>query len=162
MRAYADTSFLVKLLSEEPGAAEAVAEYRRLHRPRLFYLPLHALEVENAIRHRAFHERRVRPAGERHQQPEAARPGRQIAQVRRQGLVKRAADARHRGKDRLRPPPTKARRLLLVRPWSWRWFWVRRRWWRWCFSISSPEFSSMAASLMPRSRANVKSAAPGF
>ena len=67
MRAYADTSFLVKLLSEEPGAAEAVAEYRRLHRPRLFYLPLHALEVENAIRHRAFHERRVRPAGERAQ-----------------------------------------------------------------------------------------------
>ena len=67
MRAYADTSFLVKLLSEEPGAAEAVAEYRRLRRPRLFYLPLHALELENAIRHRAFHERRNRPAGERAQ-----------------------------------------------------------------------------------------------
>ena len=67
MRAYADTSFLVKLLSEEPGAAEAIAEYRRLRRPRLFYLPLHALEVENAIRHRAFHERRNRPAGERAQ-----------------------------------------------------------------------------------------------
>ena len=57
MRAYADTSFLVKLLAEEPGAVEAVAEYRRLRRPALFYLPLHALEVENAIRHRAFHER---------------------------------------------------------------------------------------------------------
>lgn len=67
MRTYADTSFLVKLLSEEPGAAGAVAEYRRLHRPRLFYLPLHALEVENAIRHRALHERRIRPAGERAQ-----------------------------------------------------------------------------------------------
>ncbi len=67
MRAYADSSFLVKLLSEEPGAAEAVNEYRRLQRPRLFYLPLHALEVENAIRHRAFHERRIRPAGERTQ-----------------------------------------------------------------------------------------------
>lgn len=65
MRIYADTSFLVKLLSEEPGAAGAVAEYRRLERPRLFYLPLHALEVENAIRHRAFHERRIRPASER-------------------------------------------------------------------------------------------------
>ncbi len=65
MRAYADSSFLVKLLSEEPGAANAVAEYRRLQRPRLFYLPLHALEVENAIRHRAFQERRNRPAGER-------------------------------------------------------------------------------------------------
>lgn len=67
MRIYADTSFLVKLLSGEPGSAEAVAEYRRLQRPRLCYLPLHALEVENAIRHRAFHERRVRPAGERAQ-----------------------------------------------------------------------------------------------
>jgi predicted nucleic acid-binding protein len=65
LRIYADTSFLVKLLSEEPGSAEAVAEYRRLQRPRLFFLPLHALEVENAIRHRAFHERRIRPAAER-------------------------------------------------------------------------------------------------
>ena len=67
MRIYADTSFLVKLLSEEPGCAQAVAEYRRLNRPRLFYLPLHALEVENAIRHRAFHERRIRPASDRGQ-----------------------------------------------------------------------------------------------
>ena len=67
MRVYADTSFLVKLLSEEPGSAEAVAEYRRLQRPRLFFLPLHALEVENAIRHRAFHERRVRSTAERAQ-----------------------------------------------------------------------------------------------
>jgi hypothetical protein len=65
MRAYADTSFLVKLLSEEPGASEAVAEYRRLRRPPLFYLLLHALEVENAIRHRAFHERSHSPARER-------------------------------------------------------------------------------------------------
>lgn len=67
MRTYADTSFLVKLLGEEAGAGEAVAEYRRLHRPRLFYLPLHALEVENAIRHRAFHERHIRPAHDRTQ-----------------------------------------------------------------------------------------------
>lgn len=67
MRTYADTSFLVKLLSREPGGAEAVAEYRRMGRPRLFYLRLHALEVENAIRQRAFHERRVRPSGERGQ-----------------------------------------------------------------------------------------------
>jgi len=65
VRAYADTSFLVKLLSEEPGSAGAVAEYRRLDLPHLFYLPLHALEVENAIRHRAFHERRIRPVSER-------------------------------------------------------------------------------------------------
>ena len=67
MRIYADTSFLVKLLSDEPGSPEAVVEYRRMNRPRLFYLPLHALEVENAIRHRAFHERRIRPSSERAQ-----------------------------------------------------------------------------------------------
>lgn len=67
MRAYGDTSFVVKLLSEEEGTPEAVAEYRRLGRPRLPYLPLHALEVENAIRQRAFHERRIRPSAERTQ-----------------------------------------------------------------------------------------------
>jgi len=67
MRAYADPSFLVKLLSEEAGTPEAVAEYRRLGRPRLFYLSIHALEVENAIRQRGFHERRVLPSGNRAQ-----------------------------------------------------------------------------------------------
>lgn len=65
MRIYADTSFLVKLLSDEPGGPEAVGAYRRMNRPRLCYLPLHALEVENAIRQRAFHERRIRPSSER-------------------------------------------------------------------------------------------------
>lgn len=67
MRTYADTSFLVRLFSQEAGAPIAAAEYRRLNRPRLFYLPLHALEVENAIRQRAFHAKRVRPSGERSQ-----------------------------------------------------------------------------------------------
>jgi predicted nucleic acid-binding protein len=58
MRAYADTSFLVKLITTEPGSEEAMAEFRRLDFPPLFFLPLHALEVTNAIRHRAFHLRR--------------------------------------------------------------------------------------------------------
>jgi predicted nucleic acid-binding protein len=65
LRAYADTSFLVKLISSEHGSEEAVAEYRRLHRPRLFYLPLHALEVENAARQKAFRQRRSLASGER-------------------------------------------------------------------------------------------------
>jgi predicted nucleic acid-binding protein len=65
VRAYADSSFLVKLVSREAGTEAAVAEYRRLQLPRLFYLPLHALEVENAIRQRAFHERSSLPAGDR-------------------------------------------------------------------------------------------------
>jgi predicted nucleic acid-binding protein len=65
MRAYADTSFLVKLVADEPGSEAAMAEFRRLQFPRLFFLPLHALEVTNAIRHRAFHFRRIRQSGHR-------------------------------------------------------------------------------------------------
>jgi predicted nucleic acid-binding protein len=65
MRAYADTSFLVKLLTQEHGTKAAVADYRRLGRPSLFFLPLHGLEVTNAIRQRAFHQRRTLPASER-------------------------------------------------------------------------------------------------
>jgi predicted nucleic acid-binding protein len=65
MRAYADTSFLVKLLTQEPGTAAAVADYRRLGRPPVFFLPLHNLEVANAIRQRSFHQRRTMPASER-------------------------------------------------------------------------------------------------
>ena len=45
LRAYADSSFLVKLLARESGSERAVAEYRRLRLPRLFYLPLHSLEA---------------------------------------------------------------------------------------------------------------------
>ena len=65
MRVYADSSFILRLVTGESGAEEAGAEYRRLGRPPIFYLPLHALEVENGIRQRAFHERRVLPAGQR-------------------------------------------------------------------------------------------------
>jgi predicted nucleic acid-binding protein len=65
MRAYADTSFLVKLVAEEPGAESAMAEFRRLDFPSLFFLPLHALEVTNAIRQRAFHLRRSSGSGQR-------------------------------------------------------------------------------------------------
>jgi predicted nucleic acid-binding protein len=67
VRAYADSSFLVKLLVREPGTEAAVAEYRRLDLPRLFFLPLHALEVENAIRQRAFHQRRALASSQRAQ-----------------------------------------------------------------------------------------------
>jgi predicted nucleic acid-binding protein len=87
VRVYADTSFLVKLFSGEPGGAEAVAEYRRMNRPQLFYLPLHALEIENAIRYRAFHERRIRSSSERAQ---IAR-GRDAALARVDQFLKRGA-----------------------------------------------------------------------
>jgi len=65
MRAYADTSFLVKLLTQEAGTATAVDDYRRLGRPPVFSLPLHGLEVANAIRQRAFHQRRTTASSER-------------------------------------------------------------------------------------------------
>src|SRR5882672_6677389 len=65
MRAYADSSFLVKLLAQEPDSKSAVREYRRLGFPPLFYLPLHELELRNAIHQRAFHQRRAGPPGER-------------------------------------------------------------------------------------------------
>ena len=65
MRVYADSSVILRLITGEPGAQQAAAEYRHLGRPALFYLPLHALEVENGIRQRAFHERRTLPSGMR-------------------------------------------------------------------------------------------------
>src|SRR5262245_38901378 len=65
MRAYADSSFLAKLVTDEPGSRAAMAEFRRLKFPALFFLPLHALEVTNAIRHRAFHLRRTTESGQR-------------------------------------------------------------------------------------------------
>jgi predicted nucleic acid-binding protein len=58
VRAYADSSFILRLITAEPDSAAAIAEYRRLSLPPLFFLPLHALEVRNAILQRAFHERR--------------------------------------------------------------------------------------------------------
>lgn len=65
MRVYADTSFLVKLLTTESGSEEAMAEFRRLDFPSLYFLPLHALEVRNAIRQRVFYLRRSAQAERR-------------------------------------------------------------------------------------------------
>jgi predicted nucleic acid-binding protein len=65
MRAYADTSFLVKLLTQEPGTTAAVDLFRGIGRPPVFFLPLHALEVVNAIRQRAFHQRNSLPSSQR-------------------------------------------------------------------------------------------------
>jgi hypothetical protein len=49
----------------EPGSPETVAEYRRVGKPPLFFLPLHALEVRNGILQRAFHQRRSTLASDR-------------------------------------------------------------------------------------------------
>ena len=42
-----------------------MADYHRLGRPAIFFLPLHSLEVANAIRQRAFHLRRTTPSRDR-------------------------------------------------------------------------------------------------
>jgi len=75
MRVYADTSFLVRLLTQEPGTTSAIADYRTLGRPPIFFLPLHRLEVGNAIRQRAFQARRYAHA------------------YRQQGIISRERDA---------------------------------------------------------------------
>jgi predicted nucleic acid-binding protein len=65
MRAYADSSFILRLVTMEAESKHAIAEYRRLDYPPLFFLPLHALEVRNAILQRAFHLRRSVSSSER-------------------------------------------------------------------------------------------------
>ncbi len=65
MRAYADSSFILRLVTVEAESEDAMAEYRRLDYPPLFFLPLHALEVRNAILQRAFHQHRSTASGER-------------------------------------------------------------------------------------------------
>lgn len=87
MKEYADSSFLVKLVAREPGTEAAVAEYRRLALPRLPFLPLHALEVENALRQRAFHQERSLPSSSR------ARAARELeaSQSRLQRMIQRGA-----------------------------------------------------------------------
>ncbi len=65
MKAYADTSFLVKLVTREAGSQEAMAEFKRLGLLRLIFLPLHGLEATNAVRQRAFHLRHGVGTGQR-------------------------------------------------------------------------------------------------
>jgi len=65
MRCYADSSFIVKLISFEPDTESAIAEFRRLECPRLPLLALHELEIRNAILHKAWHQQQSLPSRER-------------------------------------------------------------------------------------------------
>src|SRR6185295_10898393 len=65
LRVYADSSFILRLVTIEAGSDAAMTEHRRLDHPRLFFSPIHALEVRNAILQRAFHERRSVSGGDR-------------------------------------------------------------------------------------------------
>ena len=59
---YADSSFLLRLLSHEAGSEKAVAVFRRLGRPALVFTPLHEIEVRNGLRMKAFVETRIKPS----------------------------------------------------------------------------------------------------
>jgi predicted nucleic acid-binding protein len=85
MRAYADSSFILRLITGERDSGAAINEYRRLGLPALFFLRLHALEVRNAILQRAFHERRSLAA---HHRQHVARE-RDAALARLEGFVSR-------------------------------------------------------------------------
>ena len=65
MRAYADSSFILRLVTMEAESEDTMAEYRRLGYPPLFFCPLHSLEIRNAILQRAFHQRRSIGSGAR-------------------------------------------------------------------------------------------------
>jgi predicted nucleic acid-binding protein len=95
VRAYADSSFIVRLITAEPDSAAAIGEYRRAGLPPLFFLPLHTLEVRNAILQRAFHQRRSSPARERRHvaRERDAALGRLERLIRRQSLLEVALDA---------------------------------------------------------------------
>lgn len=54
MKCYADSSVIVSLIAQDSRTEECKAAYRKLGRPRLFYTPLHELEVENALRLRSY------------------------------------------------------------------------------------------------------------
>jgi predicted nucleic acid-binding protein len=59
---YGDSSFVLRLLTNEVGSEHAVAVFRRLGRPGLAFSPLHEIEIRNGLRMKAFMELRLRPA----------------------------------------------------------------------------------------------------
>jgi hypothetical protein len=87
VRTYADSSFILRLVTGETDSPETIAEYRRLGSPKLFFLPLHALEVRNAILQRAFHQRRSISSGER----QSVARERDTAMARLERLIARCA-----------------------------------------------------------------------
>lgn len=58
MRTYADSSFILRLVTRDEATTPTIDEYRRLDRPALFFLPLHDLEVRTGILQRAFFQKR--------------------------------------------------------------------------------------------------------
>ena len=67
MKTYADSSFILRLILSEATSPEVIAEYRRLGKPPILFLPLHSLEVRNAIIQREFFQKRSPSTLERKQ-----------------------------------------------------------------------------------------------
>lgn len=65
MRVYGDSSFILRLITGEAESPGTIALYRSLGRPSLPFLPLHRLEVCNAVLTRAFYQRRSVSSGDR-------------------------------------------------------------------------------------------------
>ena len=59
---YGDSSFVLRLLTNEIGSETAVAVFRQLGRPALAFSPLHEIEIRNGLRMKAFMEIRSRKA----------------------------------------------------------------------------------------------------
>ncbi len=62
---YADTSFLMRLLSNEVGSETAVGIFRSLSRPPLAFTSMHQLEVRNGLRTKAFMEKKSLPSAKK-------------------------------------------------------------------------------------------------
>lgn len=88
MKCFADSSVIVSLIARDSRTEGCKAAYMKLGRPRLFYTPLHELEVANALRLRSYlaaQERIEKKASIKKQQMEAE--GRLQALIRRRVLV---------------------------------------------------------------------------
>ena len=54
MKIYADSSYLLQFLTPDFASSEAISLHRKLDRPAYAFVPLHELEVPNALRLRLF------------------------------------------------------------------------------------------------------------
>jgi len=65
VRTYADSSFILRLVLAEATSPQAIAGFRRLGKPAVFFLSLHSLEVRNGIVQRELYQRRSASSIER-------------------------------------------------------------------------------------------------
>jgi hypothetical protein len=74
VKIYADSSYLLQFLTPDFATATAIAMHRRLGRPSYLFIPLHDLEVPNALRLKLFASARL-PASARSTEKRAVADG---------------------------------------------------------------------------------------